>query len=456
MAVTSRRPEQPGLLADDIRRVRPYPRRGLSPATPDRAGASFLDGRPAVVRDVTGTSPAITAASAVAQPEWTIRWAERENDRRRCAYDAEVAAWRRHHDHLVRLRIEAAGFLGCTRPRAGLPVELDGDEVVYRVLPVADLVEADARHGTGLPVPGPTVVTDDVAGRALPRGVRCVATGMAVVTNHRVAFASPGGRRREWRYADLVGPAHHPAVPLTLLHATDGRRLAGLRVPAVAAVNFRFYLTLAFAAATGGRAAVVGQLDALLAAHRRARPAPPQPVHPHQAPPGVLPAGRRAALAAAVVAVAFVALSSTVPVSPSRAGGPVPAVSPAPATAPPAPRQPTPGLRVDVALPLTRWYACPPDGPGVDPAAGGDGTRPGPGRMIVESSARSGGATGALDPAAMPPAAVHAVTVATNAATFATVRWIFTSTVSDSCSRAPAPASFLPRTYSEQARSLHM
>ena len=48
------------------------------------------------------------------------------------------------------------------------------------------------------------------------------------------------------------------------------------------------------------------------------------------------------------------------------------------------------------------------------------------------------------------------VTLATNAATFATVRWIFSSRVSDSWSRPPAPASFLPRTYSEQARSLQM
>lgn len=39
-----------------------------------------------------------------------------------------------------------------------------------------------------------------------------------------------------------------------------------------------------------------------------------------------------------------------------------------------------------------------------------------------------------------------AVTLATNAATFATVRPIFSSTVSVSCSRAPMPASFLPRT----------
>lgn len=49
----------------------------------------------------------------------------------------------------------------------------------------------------------------------------------------------------------------------------------------------------------------------------------------------------------------------------------------------------------------------------------------------------------------------QAVTLAMNAARFAMVRWIFSSRVSDSWSRPPTPASFFPRTYSEQARSLH-
>lgn len=50
----------------------------------------------------------------------------------------------------------------------------------------------------------------------------------------------------------------------------------------------------------------------------------------------------------------------------------------------------------------------------------------------------------------------HAVTLATNAAMLDTVRWTFSSSVSDSWRRAPTPASFLPRTYSEQARSPQM
>ncbi|MEU5945289.1 hypothetical protein ABZ793_06965 [Micromonospora sp. NPDC047465] len=254
------------------------------------------------------TNIAIPAATC---PAWRVRWAERESGRRSRAYDAEVEGWRRRHDHLIRLRIEAAGFLGYAQPRTGLPVDLDDDEVVFRVLPAAELVEAEARHVHGLPAPGLTVATAEVAatGRALPKGLRVVDAGPAVVTNRRVAFAGRAGRR-EWAYADMLGAAHHPDVPLTLLHTTDGGRLAGLRVPTTATVNFRFYLTLALAVATGERAAVAAQLDALLAAHQHARPVPPPPAAPDRAPLTALRPDRRMALAAAVATLAYAMLTA--------------------------------------------------------------------------------------------------------------------------------------------------
>ncbi|SCL54900.1 hypothetical protein [Micromonospora eburnea] len=242
---------------------------------------------------------------------WPGEWARREDDRRQRAYDARLRTWRRHEEHLVRLRIEATAFVGCAQPRAGLPAELDHDEVVYRVLPAAELIEAEARHLTGLPAPGLTVAADtvDEPGRVLPAGLRVVDAGMAVVTDRRVAFAGRHGRR-EWTYRGMLGPGHHPEVPITLLHTADGRRPAGLRIPAAAAVNARFYLTLAFATAAGSRAAVVAQVDALLAAHRDARPAPPAPAEPHHAPFPVPRPERMAAAAAVVVAVALAALAT--------------------------------------------------------------------------------------------------------------------------------------------------
>ncbi|MGK5675299.1 hypothetical protein ACSNOB_20955, partial [Micromonospora sp. URMC 106] len=257
---------------------------------------------------------------ATACPGWRTRWAEREGGRRSRAYDADVDAWHRRNDHLIRLRIEAAEFLGCAQPRTGLPVDLGDDEVVFRVLPAAELVEAEARHVPGLPPPGLTVAAAEVVAsrRALPRGLRLVDAGLAVVTNRRVAFAGHAGRR-EWAYADLLGAAHHPDVPVTLLHTTDGGRLAGLRVPVTATVNFRFYLTLALATAAGERSAVAAQLDALLVAHQRARPVPPPPAVPAQAPLTALRPDRRTALAAAVATLAYATLTGTFG---SERGGP--------------------------------------------------------------------------------------------------------------------------------------
>ncbi|MFI6233514.1 hypothetical protein ACIBD9_08140 [Micromonospora sp. NPDC050784] len=240
--------------------------------------------------------------TSVACAPWRIAWAERENERRQHAYRDATDAWRHRDDHLARLRIEAASFLGCTQPRAGLPVKLDDDELVFRVLPRAQLVEAEARHIPGLPRPGGFCSFAETSSQALPAGLRLVATGMAVVTSHRVLFGG-GEHRREWRYADLVGPAHHPDVPVTLL--PDRGRLQGLLVPASAVVNFRFYLTLA---AADDRAAVIAQVDALLAAHRAARPAPVVLVDPDDAPLTAVRPDRRALGAAAVAAVVFVTL----------------------------------------------------------------------------------------------------------------------------------------------------
>ncbi|MDG4836921.1 hypothetical protein O7631_10375 [Micromonospora sp. WMMD967] len=237
--------------------------------------------------------------TSVACAPWRIAWAERENERRQRAYRDASDAWQRRDDHLARLRVEAAGFLGCTQPRTGLPVDLADDELVFRVLPVATLVEAEARHVPGLPTPGGACSYADAWSEALPPGLRAVDTGMAVVTSHRVAF---GGRehRREWRYADLVGPAHHPDTPFTLL--PDHSRLSGLLVPANAVVNFRFYLTLAVAT---DRTAVLAQVDALLAAHRAARPAPIVLAEPDDAPLTAVRPDRRALGAAAIAAVVF-------------------------------------------------------------------------------------------------------------------------------------------------------
>ncbi|MGC5022782.1 hypothetical protein [Micromonospora sp. DT47] len=352
------------------------------------------------------------------RPRWRIAWAQRENDRRRRAYDTEAEAWHRRNDQLIRLQIEAAEFLGCTQPRTGLPVDLDDDEVVYRVLPAAELVEAEGRHIVGLPTPGLTAAAASVGapGRALPRGLRVVDAGMAVVTNHRVAFS---GRetRREWSYADMVGPAHHPDVPLTLLHTTDGSRLAGLRVPAGTSVNFRFYLTLAFAAATGERAAVAAQIDALLDAHHNTRPLPPPPAQPDHARLTPLRPDRLAAAAAALLAFACATL--TVATSKSEQDGlPYRAGLAAPGTAttgaPNAMRNTTPSTPSKLAAPDSGTAAPLPAPTATRPTGGAPGVD---GPIRRQGTAHRGSspapAVAAAGPAAHPAATTGPVSTTT-------------------------------------------
>ncbi|MEU8072765.1 hypothetical protein [Micromonospora sp. NPDC048169] len=237
-----------------------------------------------------------------AHPRRRLAWARRENERRRQAYETAARTWRRRAEHLDRLAIEAAGFRGCALPGTALPVPLDEGEVVYRILSAVDLVEATARHVPGLPAPGRTLTGRlGPADGPLPAGLRVVDSGAAVVTDRRVTFA---GRdvRRDWPLRDLHGLGHHSDRPVTLLHGTDGGAPAGLRVPAPGAANARFYLTLAHADATGTRQAVVEDIDTLRSAHRAARPRPPRPLGPWDAP--AEPALPRRLVAAGVAAVA--------------------------------------------------------------------------------------------------------------------------------------------------------
>ncbi|MEU6207864.1 hypothetical protein ABZ814_30280 [Micromonospora musae] len=257
---------------------------------------------------MTTTSPG-TLVPATALPTWRIAWADRENDRRRRVHHAELETWRHRVDELTRQRIEAATFLGCTEPRTGLPVQLDPYELVFRIIPAAELIEVVARHAPGLPLPALSVGPHDASSRTLPKGLRVADTGVAVITSRRVAFA---GRevRREWWYADLIAPAHHPDAPLTLLHPSRPGRLSGLRVPAAVVANTRFYLALALASATGRRNDVIAELDALLLTQHRDRPMPPVPVEPWQAPLTARRPDRRVAAVAAVAAAAFATLTA--------------------------------------------------------------------------------------------------------------------------------------------------
>ncbi|MFC4020374.1 hypothetical protein ACFOW4_20860 [Micromonospora sp. GCM10011542] len=233
---------------------------------------------------------------------WRYRWAHRQNERRVRTFRGAEAAWRRRDDELRRLHALAADFEGSTAAGVGLPLELAAGEVVLWALPAAQLVEV--RHTTVLPAPDLSV--NPQAGPLRPRrpdGVRVTDAGMAVITSRRLVLL--GGRgRRDWAYGRMTGLAHDPAAPVTLIQVLDRRRTSGLMLPTDAAADFRFKLTLAFADAIEQRAAVLAQLDELIAEHAQLKPFRPAVATPAQARFSArVPGGRRTVAVAAAVAL---------------------------------------------------------------------------------------------------------------------------------------------------------
>ncbi|SCL59968.1 hypothetical protein [Micromonospora chersina] len=277
---------------------------------------------------------------------WRYRWAHRQNDRRQRAFRLADEAWRRRDDELRRLRTLAGSFHGSVEAGAGLPVELAPGEVVFWTLPAAQLVEV--RHTAVLPAPELTVDPEPPVVRPRrPEGVKVVDAGLAVLTNRRLVLL--GGRgRRDWTYGRMTGLSHDPGAPVTLIQVLDRRRTSGLLLPTGAVADFRFKLTLAFADAIEQRAAVVAQLDELIAEHEAVRPARPAVLTPAQARvSALLPGGRRtvavgAALALIVPAMLF---ESDPPVRPGSdvASAATPAAT---ATATPAPPPIAPAVQV--------------------------------------------------------------------------------------------------------------
>ncbi|MCZ7439553.1 hypothetical protein O7598_24330 [Micromonospora sp. WMMC241] len=299
---------------------------------------------------------------------WRYRWAHRQNERRQRAFRAADEAWRRRDDELRRLRTLAVSFHGSERAGVGLPMELSPGEVVFWTLPAAQLVEV--RHTAVLPAPDLAVDPDPPVLRPRrPEGVRVVDAGLAVLTNRRLVLL--GGRgRRDWTYGRMTGLSHDPAAPVTLIQVLDRRRTSGLLLPTGAAADFRFTLTLAFADAIEQRAAVVAELDELLAEHAELRPQRPAVLTPAQARFSArLPGGRRTVAVGAALALAVPAmLVESNP--PTRAGSERAAAATPAATASPAPPAVAPAVRTRPSTsPEPRRSRSAPGGTDPQPAA---------------------------------------------------------------------------------------
>ncbi|TDC81175.1 hypothetical protein E1193_15470 [Micromonospora sp. KC606] len=301
---------------------------------------------------------------------WRYNWAGRQNERRQRRHREAEAAWRRHDDELRRLRTLALDLRGSTAAGRGLPLALDHGEKVLRAWPAAQLVEL--RHTIVLPAPELTVEPHPAPLRHRPPdGVRAVDAGMAVVTNRRLVFLGGSGRR-DWAYGKMTGLSHDPAAPVTLIEVLDRKRTTGLRLPAPAAVDFRFVLTLAFADAIEQRDTVLAQLDELIAEHDQNRPFRPAIATPGQARlTARIPGGRRTVVVAAALtlAVPVAVLDSDPPVrsAAERAVAATPATSTTPKAKPVAKPRPSPS---GDAAPRERRCGAPANPMGYDFCAG--------------------------------------------------------------------------------------
>lgn len=248
---------------------------------------------------------------------WRYRWAYRQNERRQRVFREADGAWRRRDEELRRLRTLAEELGGSVDAGAGLPIELDPGETVCWVLPAAQLVEV--RRAVVLPAPELTVTLQPgPLRRRRSDSVRIADTGIAVITNHRLALL--GGRgRRDWAYGKMTGLAHDPRAPVTLIQVLDRRRASGLLLPADAAADFRFKLSVAFADAIEQREAVLAQLDEALVEHAQGKPLRPAVVTPAQArlTGFVLGGARTVAVAVGIALLVPAALIVSAPSAPS-------------------------------------------------------------------------------------------------------------------------------------------
>lgn len=253
--------------------------------------------------------PGVWKTQSIGLRGWRERWADRTNERQQRAYDAALEAWHQPDTKLRRLRAAASEFRGSPNEAADLGLEFFPGEVVYTVLPAAELIEAEGRHVSGLSRPERAVLPtpDATLNPVLADGLQVVDAGMVVVTDRAVVFLGHEGLR-EWTYARLGGMAHGRATSFTLMHMVDEKRLSGLLLPTATADGFRFHVTLAFADAIGERAAVVAQLDQVVAAHQHARPSPPIMVTSNQAPlTAIVTAGSLSLVAGVTTALSAIA-----------------------------------------------------------------------------------------------------------------------------------------------------
>jgi hypothetical protein len=221
----------------------------------------------------------ITVATGTGRRDWRHRWADRQNQQRRQAFDAAFAAWQREDHEAHRMLAAARDFHGLDDGQVAPYLALHRGETACWLLPAVALVETAAQ----LALP-PATYADFDPYPSVPRppiASRTIDAGVAIVTNKRIVLA--GAHRREWQYAKLVGLAHLPDNRTTLMRVSNRVKVSGLTLEPDAAPSFRFNVALRLAEFANDRAGFVRHLEQQIAHHQTRRPQPPIPATPDQA-----------------------------------------------------------------------------------------------------------------------------------------------------------------------------
>lgn len=216
------------------------------------------------------------------------RWAERENTRRRMAYESAITRWSLVDGELSAMVRAARGFDGMPPQEAPPWLDLRRDEHLLWLGQDAQLVEAPVWPPLGQPGHG-TLTIDRLVGpfdHAVPSTLATVDRGPIAVTDKRVVLA--GRRRREWVYGKLAGLEHLPNSPCTLMFVTNRAKVSGVVLHPALAAPFRFNLALGLASGAGDRAGFVAHMERQLAWHQGIKPLPMAPVGAADAPPAAM------------------------------------------------------------------------------------------------------------------------------------------------------------------------
>jgi len=210
---------------------------------------------------------------------------KRAHERSSREYDKAKAEWDVDDTRLHQLLDTTKSFTGgTTADKPGFPLQLKRGERAFLVGQGVTLVEP--RRGSGHWTGGYSGFSFRIA-----KGVRyhvggtrghyvqgeerptAVDTGTVTITNQRVVFQGTK-KAREWSFDKLLGYQNDSEAPLTLLSVSNRQAVSGFLYDREHAEDVHFRLALGLADFNGTRDDLVRQIEAEIAQHHTAKPAP--------------------------------------------------------------------------------------------------------------------------------------------------------------------------------------